>query len=264
MSARSSDVQKLVAEGYGVSKLRSLGFSPAEIKAAGFTLSEMHVHLGIHRLIEAGFTLEDFQRENFPIQEIVQHFSLEEILQSNNRAYSLKELFPYVPPTLLRSIALFTASEFLQLGTISSSDLRQYGFTEEEIIEALSSTSTRNLPVPGPYQPPHATSMKVGDSWSEERTDAASTFLKVTYRRLSQAESQSLLQHPYSDTHRYSSYIYEGSGKHCPRCGRLFVLLDKYSSSDGMCGVERGHWICDDSSCGMEKSESYEGYGTIF
>lgn len=263
MSARSSDVQKLVAEGYGVSKLRSLGFSPAEIKAAGFTLSEMHVHLGIHRLIEAGFTLEDFQRENFPIQEIVQHFSLEEILQSNNRAYSLKELFPYVPPTLLRSIALFTASEFLQLGTISSSDLRQYGFTEEEIIEALSST-TRDLPVPGPYQPPHATSMKVGDSWSEERTDAASTFLKVTYRRLSQAESQSLLQHPYSDTHRYSSYIYEGSGKHCPRCGRLFVLLDKYSSSDGMCGVERGHWICDDSSCGMEKSESYEGYGTIF
>lgn len=69
---------------------------------------------------------------------------------------------------------------------------------------------------------------------------------------------------PHPDNRKSSSYSYDGSGKRCPRCGSLFVLVHKHSSSDGMCGVESGTWICDDALCGMMKVENYEGYGSIF
>lgn len=265
MSKKPVDVAKLVAEGYGVSKLRSCGVSPAEIRAAGFTIEQMHEHLGIHRLIEAGFNLTDFQAASFPVKELLQHYSLEEILRPNNRAYPLTELMTCVLPTQIRNVAHYSATEVIQLENVSASDLKQFGYTQEEINEALSTLPppVYGPPEPGPLQPSHAASMEVGQTWEKERTEGTST-LKVTYARISQAEAESLLQNPHPQNRKKSSYDYDGSGKNCPRCGRLFVLLEKYTSSDGYCGIERGLWVCDDASCGMQKSESYEGYGSIF
>lgn len=263
MQKESANIHQLIASGYGVSKLRTAGFSPAEIRAAGFSLEDMRVHLGIHRLIEAGFQLDDFQRANFPVKEILQAgFPLDLILKDNPRKYSLEELFQTVPPEQLRTVAGYRAEDFLQLGTISATDLKRFGFSTEEISAAMGHIS-RPI-VPGPLQPPHAASMVMGDSWNFERTGDASAFLKIRYSRLDQTEAERLLAHPLPGALTQSSYSYDGSGKHCPRCGRLFVLLEKYTSSDGMCGVERGKWICDDPSCGIEKEEKYEGYGSIF
>jgi hypothetical protein len=258
------DVAQLVASGYGVSKLRSAGVSPAEIRAAGFSIQEMHAHLGIHRLREAGFELKDFQRANFPVEEIVAVYPLEEVLRASPGRYLLADLMKCCPPAQLRTVGKFTANDFLLLGNISASDLRQFGFTQEEISAAMHTTTPLNVIVPGPEQPPHAANMAIGDSWSKERTGEASTFLRVTYTRLSHAEAGRLLAHPHAENRQGSTYGYDGSGKFCPRCGRLFVLLEKRTSSDGMCGVEKGKWICDDADCGMMKTESYEGYSSIF
>lgn len=112
--------------------------------------------------------------------------------------------------------------------------------------------------------PPNASTMNTGDTWKGERHGDGSTFLKVSYKRHTQSEAQELLKNTYKGSRVTSSYSYDGSGKHCPRCGRMFVLLSKYTSSDGMCGVESGTWICDDDTCGLEKREDYEGYGSIF
>lgn len=263
MKKESADIHQLIAQGYGVSKLRTAGFSPAEIRAAGFSLEDMHVHLGIHRLIEAGFQLEDFQHANFPVRELLAGgFALDLILRDNPRKYPLSELMGCVPPDKIRTVAGFRAEDFLQLGNISATDLRKFGFSEEEISEAMSHFS--GPVVPGPFQPPHAASMTVGDSWNFERTGDASTFLKIRYTRLGKSAAEILLAHPHANNLNQSSYGYDGSGKNCPRCGRLFVLLEQYTSSDGMCGVERGKWVCDDPSCGMQKEENYEGYGSIF
>jgi hypothetical protein len=263
MKKESTDIHQLIASGYGVSKLRTAGFSPAEIRAAGFSLEEMHVHLGIHRLIEAGFQLEDFQRANFSVGEILLgKFPLDLVLKDNPRRYPLKELMQIVPPDELRTVAGYRAEDFLLLRNISATDLKRFGFSSEEISAAMVHFS--RPAVPGPLQPPNAVSMAVGEYWNFERTGDASTFLKIRYTRLRQAEAEIILERPHPYNLKQSSYSYDGSGRHCPRCGRLFVLLEKYTSSDGMCGVERGKWICDDPSCGMEKEENYEGYGSIF
>jgi hypothetical protein len=259
------DVAQLVASGYGVSELRSAGVSPAEIKAAGFSIQEMHAQLGIHKLREAGFELKDFQRANFPVEEIVDVYPLEEILRTSPGRYLLADLMHCCPPAQLRTVGNFTAKDFLLLGNISATDLRQFGFTQEEISAAMHTTTPLNVIVPGPEQPPHAANMAVGESWSHERTGTSSPCLRVTYTRLSPAEAGRLLAHPHAENHQVqSTYPYDGSGKLCPRCGRRFVLLEKWTSSDGMCGVENGKWICDDADCGMMKTEDYEGHGSIF
>ena len=56
------------------------------------------------------------------------------------------------------------------------------------------------------------------------------------------------------------SRLFEGGTKG----STVFVLVEKYTSSDDMCGVETGLWVCDDTSCGMVKEEHAETYGTIF
>ena len=258
------NVSKLKRDGKSVGDLRKIGISPAEIRAAGYTLEEMNVYLGIDRLCEAGFTLEDFCVANFDLGELKRKFNLTQILQSSRgRTYTLPQLLQHFPAIELKTIGGFTSTDFHALGNISAAQLRQLGFSEEEIT-ACGVNETRSHVNPGPWQPPHAATMTVGESWNAHRTGAASTFLEVFYQRIPESEARDLLSSPYGDQLRTSSYSYDGSGKNCPRCGRLFVLLEKVMSSDGMCGVERGTWLCDDPQCGMRKKERYEGYGTIF
>jgi hypothetical protein len=260
------NVAHLVAAGYGVSKLRSAKVSPADIRAAGFPIEEMHKHLGMHMLKEAGFQLDDFMRANFPVNEVVSAYPLEDVLRSDPRRYPLEELMKYVPPARIRTAGNYTATEFLQLGDISAAELRQYGFTPEEISSALQIYLTANPPVivPSSDQPPHAATMQVGDTWSTERTGDYTRFLRVTYTRLPAAEASRLLEHPSAGIRDKTDYGYDGSGKRCPRCGRLFVLLEKQAGADDMKAEETGKWVCDDPECGMMKTEDYKGYGSIF
>ena len=258
------NVAHLVSEGKGIGELQKLGVSPAEIRAAGFTVEQMYVHLGVYRLVEAGFTLSDFNNASilFPLAELAHQFPLSDILQGTKK-YTLSELLSCFPPSDLRTIGGFTASDFIALGNVSMTDLGQFGFSEEEITSAMSALPAKT-PAVSPLQPQHAATMNVGDTWHIEHKEGCNLVLDVKYNRKSEAEARALLLHPHSENRRGSSYSYDGSGKQCPRCGHLFVLLTKYTSSDGMCGIERGSWICDDPKCGMEKQEDYEGYGTIF
>jgi hypothetical protein len=257
------DVSKLVAAGCNVGDLRKLGVSPADIRAAGFGIQEMRVVLGIDRLCEAGFTLADFQEANFSISDLVRKFSLKQIADSNKK-YPLTDLLMHFSPSELRSIGNISAADLVALGTVSAADLRQFGYSEQEISTCGVTAAIPQPVAPAVLQPPNAVTMKVGEKWSTRRDGDASTFLNVTYSRVSEEEARRLLSNPHPQSYRASSYSYDGSGKKCPRCGRLFVLLSKYTSSDGMCGVESGSWVCDDATCGMYKEERYEGYSSIF
>lgn len=86
----------------------------------------------------------------------------------------------------------------------------------------------------------------------------------VTYTKLSPEAAREELRKRHADQADSTSYYYEGSGRLCPVCHQRFVLVSKYTSSDGMCGVERGTWVCPQADCGIRKEERYEGYGTIF
>jgi hypothetical protein len=257
------DVAKLVASGYGVSRLRSAGVSPAEIRAAGFTIEQMHEHLGVFKLKEAGFQLEDFQRANFPVNEILGEFSLEEVLNANPGAYPLETLMKCVPPNRLKNAGGFTAENFYQLGTVTAAELKHYGFGPEEIAEAVA-----RHPAPAPvvtgWQPAHAVNMAIGEEWKKS---AEGRGLTVTYMRVPVDEAETLLADPLIEKRTVTmsnQYQYGGSGRRCPRCGRLFVLTYKMASADDSHADELGKWICDDASCGMTKTEVYTGYGTVF
>lgn len=258
------DVPTLVKAGCGILELRKLGISPADIRLAGFTFVQMSVHLGVDRLKEAGFSLKEFQSHGTPLSQLATKFPIQDIVRSNK--YTLTELLNYLPPAELRQHGHFTAKDFVsQLGCNSVTVLKQYGFLDAEIAESGLSIAEPAVPISSlPYQPPHAKQMRVGESWSTKRTGDASTFLEVCYNRVDEEAASVLLRSAHVDNVQSSSYRYDGSGKYCPRCGRLFILVDKYTSSDGMCGVERGTWICDDANCGMKKTERYEGYGSIF
>ncbi len=252
----------LVAAGCGISDLRKLNISPADIRLAGFTMDQMSVHLGVDRLKEAGFTLQDFLNAgSFSLNDLVRSFPVEDIVKS--KKFTLEELMKCISPSDLRTYG-YTAKDFVsQLGCNSVTLLKQYGFTNAEIASAgLSTPAPPSQPLS--YQPPNAKRMSVGETWTAKRTGDASTFLEVMYTRVDAATASGLLSHPHPDNGTASNYPYDGSGKSCPRCGRSFVLLEKYCSSDGMCGVERGAWVCDDANCGMKKTERYEGYSSIF
>jgi hypothetical protein len=260
------DVSKLVAAGCNVGDLRKLNVSPADIRAAGFTIQQMHEHLGIERLSEAGFTLPDFQEAGFSVSELVKKFSLKQLADSGKK-YPLNDLLMHFSPSELRTIGRIPAADFVALGTVSAANLREFGYPDAEIWD--SGVTVAPVPAPSPHkqtslQPPNAAMMKVGEKWNTERNGEASTFLKVTYSRVSEEEARKLLTKPHPQSYQNSNYSYDGSGKNCPRCGRLFVLLSKYTSSDGFCGVESGTWVCDDAICGMYKEERYEGYSSIF
>lgn len=94
----SMDISKLVEEGCGVGELRKRGVSPSDIRRAGFTFTEMSAHLGVDRLYEAGFGLSDFQDANFPIEDLVRKFTIEELVKSGK--YSLEQLVRIFPPTI--------------------------------------------------------------------------------------------------------------------------------------------------------------------
>jgi hypothetical protein len=255
-----STAAALKAQGKTVGDLRKVGISPADIRAAGYTLHEMYQHLGIHRLNEAGFTLSDYLLAHIELREVASHFSLADILRTNRSIYSLAELAKKYHGSELRTVGGFTAAEFVsQVGT-TAAELQTFGYSESEIAASGVSAPPSGPVVPGPWQPPHAASMQVGDTWKFRHE--TSPEIDVTYTRLPENEARRLHQQcmPLS----VSGYSYNGSGKNCPRCGRKFVLVEHYASSDGMCAVERGAWICDDVQCGMHKSEKYEGYGSIF
>jgi hypothetical protein len=261
-SSTNLDVPMLVAGGCGVSDLRKLNVSPADIRLAGFTFEQMSVHLGVDRLREAGFTLPDFQAANYPLRNLAAKFPMQDLVRSNK--YSLAELVSYFSPNDLRQLG-FTASDFVeQTGCTSATMLRQYGFTDAEVMATGIQTAPAVVPPPQPYQPLNSSSMAVGDTWRNKRTGDAGTFLEVTYSRVDESTARRLLSRPHPQNGCQSNYSYDGSGKRCPRCGRVFILLEKHSSSDGMCGVESGTWICDDAHCGMKKVENYEGYRSIF
>jgi hypothetical protein len=91
--------------------------------------------------------------------------------------------------------------------------------------------------------------------------------LTVTYMRVPVDEAETLLADPLIEKRTVTmsnQYQYGGSGRRCPRCGRLFVLTYKMASADDSHADELGKWICDDASCGMTKTEVYTGYGTVF
>ncbi len=114
-----------------------------------------------------------------------------------------------------------------------------------------------------PRQPPHAQDMKIGDTW-----ESSWEYLHVVYSRLPPSEATSYLSRFQSSSPSSSSssstYGYDGSGKHCPRCGRLFVLIEISAGANDMRADESGVWVCDDSNCSMKKEERYNGYGSIF
>lgn len=262
LSARLN-VPLLIQAGCGVSDLRKLGFTPAEIRTAGFTFQQLSVHFGVDRLTEAGFTLQDFLDNNFPLSDLAHKFPLQDLVKS--KKFSLQQLFEHFPPRDLRAQG-YKASDFVQLGNMSETELRRIGFKDSEIAASGITVFRTAPPTPTTLQPPSdiATKMAVGESWEHKRTGDASTFLEITYTRLDNASARALLANPHPNNLQASSHSYDGSGKNCPRCGRLFILLKQYCSSDGMCGVESGTWICDDANCGMKKEERYEGYGSIF
>ncbi len=105
----TTNIRDLVASGKGVADLRKLGISPAEIRAVGFTIDQMRVHLGVFRLIEAGFTLRDFQSANFSLQEIQGSFPLEDIVNSDVE-YSLEDLLRSFSPVQLKRTGKFKSS----------------------------------------------------------------------------------------------------------------------------------------------------------
>jgi hypothetical protein len=232
--------------------------SPADIRSAGFSIQEMNVFLGIDRLCEAGFTLKDYQDAGFPLEELKRVYSVADILNSG-KSYTLRELLDNYDESELKASGQVSAADFRALGNISGADLRMFGFSERDISESGISNVQPAQSAPTVLQPPHARSMEVGDTWKSQNSS-----LEVTYRRLSAGEARTFLARILKDNRQVSGYAYSGSGRNCPRCGRLFVLISKYTGSDGMCGIERGTWVCDDADCGMEKCESYEGYGSIF
>jgi hypothetical protein len=114
---------------------------------------------------------------------------------------------------------------------------------------------------PGPRQPPHAVTMDVGDTWT-----ASFEYLEVDYTRLNSTEAQHLLLNPHFQSYEECTmYGPDGSGKKCPRCGKLFILIEKTRDyADDMRADQEGIWVCEDSQCGMRKHEVYRGYGSIF
>lgn len=249
----------VVATDKGVADLRKLGISPAEIRAVGFTIDQMRIHLGVFRLIEAGFTLRDFQSANFSLQEIRGSFPLEDLVNSDVK-YSLEDLLRSFSPAQLKSTGKFKAIDFLRLGMISARELRVNGFSNEEI-EASLAELPRPIITLHPRQPPNAQDMKIGDKWENSWE-----YLHVVYSRLPPSEATSYISRFQSSSSPSSSstYGYDGSGKHCPRCGRLFVLIEISAGANDMRADESGVWVCDDSNCGMKKEERYNGYGSIF
>lgn len=59
-----------------------------------------------------------------------------------------------------------------------------------------------------------------------------------------------------------NGYGFEGIAPLCPACNGVWLLIGQSQGSDGFAGKESGFWQC--SQCSLTKSESYEGYGTIF
>lgn len=50
----------------------------------------------------------------------------------------------------------------------------------------------------------------------------------------------------------------------CPRCTAPMHLYYKRTSSDGYCGIEYAHHICNNADCRLNIERFYEGYGSIF
>lgn len=302
---KASSIALLKSQGVNVSQLRTKGFSPEEIRLAGYSLKEMHPHLGMHRLIEAGFTLKDFLKaypETITLREIGCSFPFKDILQtaatlaleeeeslkdstdeslkpssSSSCSFPLKDLYQAgFPPEEIRSFTSYQAIDFLRLGKITCRDLLAYGFTPEEIQIAetlyyhpnpsLPPPLAPPLPSPGPMQPPHASTMVIGEHWKNS-TD----YLTVDYYKVDPIEAEDLLmnhailENPYRGPKPSNTYGSDGSGKTCPACGHLWVLLEKSASANDMRADEIGKWICDNAKkCGMVKEEIYTGYGSIF
>lgn len=227
----------------------------------------MRVHLGTHRLLEAGFQLEDFIKAKVPVREFISSFGLDQILKCDPHAYPLSELIYCVSPSTLRTVGDFSASDFLSLGFVSCSDLRQFGFSADEISEARRRQVFAASPLPE-RQPPNAATMAVGESWTTSLNGDGRRYFNIKYSRVAESEANNLLSHPHSENFPGAlatpMYPYDGTGKRCPRCGQLFVLLEKEAGADDMCAEEKGKWICDDPTCGLVKEEDYKGYGTIF
>lgn len=266
-SVNAADVASMLQAGVGVFQLLRKGVTPRQLRDAGLSFAEMDKHMGVHLLIQAGFEAEDF----------VAH------------GRSLESLAPHFPLPVLKASAKFPVREFLHCRAVPLSSIKGLGFSAEEVVQALerevsrgqlaamgfseaeiasAKAATAQAVVTGEMQPSPEQIVDIQPGrplWRKERRVPSE--LRVEYGRVLPAEARELLGAPHPDAirpGRSSGYSYDGSGRFCPRCGGYFVLLDKYTSSDGMCGVERGRWVCEDPECGFVKTEAAETYGTIF
>ena len=273
----ADEVAALVRSGMGVSQLRRQGVTPQQTRAAGFSFADMARHLGDHLLLEAGFAVSDFVAHGTPLANLVKHFPLRHVRDAAAGRFALADyLAARCHPAVLRAELGYDAADFVAAagGTLSRMHLRHAGFSEQEVGAALASAV---VPEPTALQPPAAVVAAMlpgGEAWRARSEFESSTFLERAYRRIDAADAAARLTNdvvaaelePAAFGPRTSSAGggYAGSGRQCPRCGGAFVCVARHTSSDGMCGVERGTWVCDAPACGMLKEESAETYGSIF